>query len=146
MTGSTSLFDADDWSASFRMRLNFLVTMVPAPSSRAWTNELIAEEVSTRGVATTASHIAHLRSGRRSNPSARLVGALAQTFGVPVSFFFEVDAFERIKAQFEALTQLRDAGVRGIAARGEGVDPSVLLQALEALQNDTGRHGDQTAR
>ena len=34
-------------------------------------------------------HLSHLRANRRDNPSARLLAALAELFGVPISYFFE---------------------------------------------------------
>lgn len=131
--------EEDSWATSFRSRLNFLVAMVPPPSGEKWTNELIAEECLARGVEATYSNIAHLRTGRRTNPSARLVGALAQVFGVDVDYFFNDLRAHQIQKQFLALQQLRESGVKieGIAARGEGLKPDLVMEAIRALRRDS---------
>lgn len=134
-----SSLEEDGWASSFRTRLNFLVAMVPPPSGSKWTNQLIAEECLARGVETTYSNIAHLRTGRRANPSARLVGALARVFGVDVDYFFNDLRAHEIQKQFLALQQLRESGVKieGIAARGEGLDPDLVMEAIRALHRDS---------
>lgn len=133
-------------SWDFGERLASLIGHVPPPAgTAAWTNETIAQAVRDLGVDVTGNHIAHLRSGRRDNPSARLVGALATVFGVPVDFFFDQARAEAITEQLAALAELRGAQVMGVAGRGP-VDVTLVAEVVRALQVIRGeKHDDDTS-
>lgn len=67
-------------------KLNHLFATVPAPTkSGLYSNDSAAHALEQRGVTVSGVHISHLRSGRRDNPSARLLAALAELFGVPIA-------------------------------------------------------------
>ena len=140
----------DEWSNALRERLSFLVeTVPPPPPAQSWTNEMIAAEVRRRGVEVTTNHISHLRAGRRGNPSARLLGAIAETFGVPVDYFFNQARADRIQEQLSSLSVLRDAKVQGVAGRGGLEDAALVadvIRALQRLQQEDGGSGDGTAQ
>ena len=58
-------------------KLNHLFATVPAPTrSGVYSNDTAARALEERGVTVSGVHISHLRSGRRDNPSARLLAAL----------------------------------------------------------------------
>ena len=77
-------------------------------------------------------HISHLRSGRRDNPSARLLAALAELFGVPIGYFFDPTMENRINAELEALTALQDSRAKSLMLRAQGVSPE-SMDHLEGL-------------
>ena len=56
--------------------------------------------------------------------------ALADFFGVPVSYFLDDDDAVRIDAELAMLAALRDAGVRRVALRAAGLSP----KSLSAIQ------------
>ena len=140
----------DEWSNTLRERLSFLVETVPPPApAQSWTNELIASEVRGRGVEVTTNHISHLRAGRRGNPSARLLGAIAETFGVPVDYFFNQGRADRIQEQLSSLSVLREAKIQGVAGRGGLEDAALVadvIRALQRLQQEDGGSSDGTAK
>ncbi|MDA8438752.1 MAG: helix-turn-helix domain-containing protein [Propionibacterium sp.] len=140
----------DEWSNTLRERLSFLVETVPPPApAQSWTNELIASEVRRRGIEVTTNHISHLRAGRRGNPSARLLGAIAETFGVPVDYFFDQARADRIQEQLSSLSVLRDAQVQGVAGRGRLEDAALVadvIRALQRLQQGDGGSSDGAAK
>jgi hypothetical protein len=85
-----------------------------------------AEVATATGLA--ASYIGYLRTGKRQNPTLQTLEVLARFFGVPVAYFYDDDAEQRIEAQLEqlrALSSLRQVlqreGVRDLAARMGGL-------------------------
>ena len=77
-------------------------------------------------------HLSHLRSGRRDNPSARLLAALADLLGVPLSYFFDPDAEDRVNAELDALTAGRDPRAKQLMIRAQGLSPAGM-DHLEAI-------------
>ena len=70
-------------------RLNELFRTVRRPDSTdLWNNETAAYEISRSGPSVSAAYLSQLRTGKRINPSARHLAALAALFGVPMEFFF----------------------------------------------------------
>jgi len=73
----------------FVQRLNALFDSKPDPSTgRPYTNVAVADALAAQGVAVTHSYLGQLRNGRKTEPSASLVGALAAFFGVSADYFF----------------------------------------------------------
>ena len=74
----------------FADRLNALFERVPDPATnKPYTNAAVALELSEAGTPVTAAYLGLLRAAKKQDPSARLVGALASFFGVPVDYFFD---------------------------------------------------------
>ena len=116
-------------------RLAFLTATVPPPAGAStWTSEVIAENVRARGVEVNAQHVSHMRAGRRDNPSAVLLAAIADVFGVPVDYFFDSGRAERIESQLATLNRIKEAGVQGLAARGTLGNVELIAQVLDALE------------
>lgn len=115
-------------------QLEYLVKNVPAPPGyRRWTNELIAAQVSKQaGIEISMHHIAHLRAGRRNNPSAHLLMALASVFGVPVGFFADPREEARVRERLDAIAALNSPDVQVMAARGQ-VDVGTVIEVLRAM-------------
>jgi len=71
-------------------QLNHMFATVPRPSGRElWTNEDAAAAMTEAGVAISAVYLSQLRTGKRDNPSARHLAAIARLFAVPVEYFFD---------------------------------------------------------
>ena len=114
-------------------KLNHLFATVPAPTrSGLYSNDSAAHALGERGMVVSGVHISHLRSGRRDNPSARLLAALAELFGVPIGYFFDPTMENRINAELDALTALKDSRAKGLMLRAQGVSPE-SMDHLEGL-------------
>jgi transcriptional regulator with XRE-family HTH domain len=73
----------------FTQRLNALFDSSPDPATgRPYTNVAVADALRSYGVSITQSYLGQLRHGRKSEPSAGLVGGLAQFFDVSADYFF----------------------------------------------------------
>lgn len=112
-------------------KLNYLFLTLPAPTrSGLYSNDSAAAALAERGVTVTGTHISHLRTGRRDNPSARLLAGLAELFGVPIGYFFDPTMEERINSELGALSALRDSEAKSLMLRAQGISP----QSMEHLK------------
>lgn len=99
--------EGDPSASEFAARLQALVDYVPRRDGQgAYTDERLAEEISAYGVEITKNYLWMLRTGRRTNPAAKLVWALSRVFGVSMEFFFDPDVAERTLARLEVLAEL----------------------------------------
>ncbi|MEU6285187.1 helix-turn-helix domain-containing protein [Streptomyces sp. NPDC047028] len=78
------------------------------------------------GFSISASAIQQLRTGKNENPKMATVRALAAFFGVPPSYFFEEEVAERTLAEVGLVAAMRDADVRRVALRANGLSTSSL--------------------
>lgn len=115
---------------AFASRLNRLVDAGRQSDGTPWSNAALAKAVTALGVPTSASNLSLLRSGRRSNPSAALVDALAAVFGVPVDFFFGRTS-EEWDRELETVLALRRAGVRSVTTRAAQLSDAGLAKLAE---------------
>lgn len=116
-------------------KLEHLFATIPQPDNRgAYTNEAVVGELRKVGVTVSAVHVSHLRTGRRDNPSARLLAGLAEVFGVPIAYFFDPEREQAVNDQLAALTALRDAQVQGLMLRSGGVDATAMMHLVAALE------------
>jgi transcriptional regulator with XRE-family HTH domain len=131
-------------------RLNVLFARVPRRNShQTYSNERAAEELTDAGVSVTGAYLSALRSGRRNNPSARLLAAIAELFEVPITYFFDDEQARKIESQLNTLGALRSAGVRGIVARSAGVSEEGLANLaaiLEQLRKVEGLDDEEPSR
>lgn len=116
-------------------RLNELFARVPRPgTNQPYSNDRAAEELSSVGVSVTGAYLGQLRSGKKSNPSARLVAGIAELFEVPITYFFDDDQAQRIDDQLNALVGIRSASVRGLVARSVGVSDAGIASLAAILE------------
>jgi len=116
-------------------RLNVLFARVPRRGgTQPYSNDRAAEELSAAGVSVTGAYLSQLRSGKRNNPSARLLAAIAALFEVPVTYFFDADQAASIEAQLDTLAALRNGGVRGIVTRTAGVSDAGIANLAAILE------------
>jgi transcriptional regulator with XRE-family HTH domain len=102
------------------------------------------------------SYLSQLRSGVKDNPSFKQLAALAEFFGVPVSYFTgSAPEVDRIDAELALGAAMRDSGVRDLALRASHLTPAGLralagvLQSLEdvpGMVNRQGRRGTELGR
>jgi transcriptional regulator with XRE-family HTH domain len=110
---------------------------------RAFTNA----EVSALIERVTGEQVSHttiwkLRNGQATNPQLRVIEAIARTFGVPPSFFFE-DYDEQqtglLQEQVEMLAMIRDAGITSTQLRAFVDVPPEAREAFVELVKHTAR-------
>ena len=124
-------------------KLEHLFTVVPKQSGGRYSNESAAQALSEAGVKVSAVHISHLRTGRRNNPSARLLAALAALFGVEIGYFFDSAVEEKANADLAALRALADAGTQNVMLRA-GVS-SQNLKHIDTILNAIRADMEKTA-
>ena len=144
--------DANGGLPGLAERLNHLFATIPRPDRTGyWTNEQASAAMAARGKPMSDGYISELRSGKKNNPSARNLGALAELFGVPVDYFFNEDTAAKIDADLRLLVALRDGGVPGVAMRTHGLSPDFLenlagiiehVRKLESLPQREESEGD----
>lgn len=92
-----------------------------------WSNADVAARAAAHGYDVSAAAIQQIRSGRRPNPTVRLLRGLAAAFDVPVTYFFEssdVDASDELAQEIRA----RSGGLSGRAAH-------LIADLVQELQN-----------
>lgn len=84
---------------------------------------------------TSAAYLSQLRTGKRDNPSARHLAAIAGLFRVPMEYFFDEDLAARIDADMKLLVAVREAGVQTIALRAHGLSPAGLTGVADIIEH-----------
>jgi hypothetical protein len=117
-------------------QLDHLFATVPRPGGTTlWTNDSAAAALTEAGVATSAAYLSQLRAGKRDNPSARHLAAIARLFAVPMEYFFDEELASRIDADMRLLTAVREAGVETIALRAHGLSEASLSGVAGMLEH-----------
>lgn len=128
-------------------RLDFLFATVPQPDGVSpHTVDSAAAALTAAGSPVTAGYLRSLRMNRKRNPTASLLGAIAKLFGVPIAYFFEDAAADRIQSQLTALNRLRAGGVTGIMGRGSGLtadDIAALGPLFDEIREMQRGHQDE---
>jgi hypothetical protein len=117
-------------------QLNHLFATVPRPGGTAlWSNESAAVALTGDGVTTSAAYLSQLRTGKRDNPSARHLAAVARLFGVPMEYFFDEGLAAKIDGDMKLLIAVREAGVENIALRAYGLSPASLTGVADMIEH-----------
>lgn len=116
-------------------RLDLLFRTVPRTpdSAKLHTSTSVVEALAEQGISVTPNHIRALRTGRRSNPSFRLLAGLADIFRVPLDYFVNDTVAGELHDSLEALAVIRDTGVQQIMLRAHGVSSESLDSVLALL-------------
>ncbi len=110
-------------------QLNHLFAAVPRPGgAELWNNESASTEISRTGLMVSAAYLSQLRNGKRLNPSARHLAALAGLFEVPMEYFFDEELSARIDEDLMLLRALHDSTIRGITLRARELSPAGLAR------------------
>ena len=130
-------------------KLNHLFLTVVAPTRTGlYSNDSAAAALGEQGITVTGTHLSHLRTGRRDNPSARLLVGLSELFGVPMGYFFDPTMESKINSELDALSALRDTEVRSLMLRAQGISPQSMehlkgilerIRDIEGLDDGTGQ-------
>lgn len=121
-------------SPDFAAKLQKLFDIVRKPNEPPMSNQTAVEKIKEKtGVAISATYMWQLRNGSRTNPTVQHVRAIAKFFGVPTSYLVDNDSDDRIEAQLGLLVNLRDSGVRDLAARASGLTPDALRGMVAML-------------
>lgn len=128
-------------------KLNFLFSQVrPAGEDREFTAREVVAAVNGAGTELSASHFSELRRGVKTNPTLRVLQALAAFFGVRVAYLLDDrDAVREVHARFALRAAMDDAEVRDVAHRVAGLSPSqraAFDQLLTEIIRDHDEAGD----
>ena len=119
--------DADGGVPGLADRLNHLFSTIPRHGGQGlWTNEQASAALGAAGTYMSDAYIGQLRNGKRNNPSARNLAAIADLFAVPVDYFFNSETAAKIDADLLKLTAVRDSVIQGIALRAQGLSPEII--------------------
>jgi transcriptional regulator with XRE-family HTH domain len=109
------------------------------PLGREYTLEEVALGCQDASGATfSKTYVWSLRRGRQDNPTKRHLEALAAFFGVPVAYFFDEEAAERVETQLALATALRNADIRDVALRMtqlSNLDRRALVRIIDEIGN-----------
>lgn len=116
-------------------RLDLLFRTVPrgSDSSQLHTSASVADELERQSISVTPNHIRALRTGRRRNPSFRLLAGLAEIFQVPLDYFVDDSVSAEIQESLKTVVAMRDTGVQQLMTRAHGVSAESLGPVLALL-------------
>jgi len=117
---------------SLAERLAHLFEVMHPASRGPFSFKEVSDAIQEAGGPTiSATYLWQLRKGIRDNPTKSHLEALAQFFGVPVSYFFDDEHARRIDEQLDLVAAMRDNGVRQVALRSAGLS----VASLAAIQS-----------
>ncbi|MFI7345879.1 Secondary metabolite protein [Streptomyces sp. NPDC049936] len=124
----------DKSERTFAELLDYLFREVHPRSRGPYTYAEVSNGIREKsGVAISASAIQQLRTGTNTNPKMHTIAALAGFFGVSPSYFFEEEAAERTLAEIGVIGAMRDADVRRVALRANGLSTSSLQMVTAVI-------------
>ncbi|MBV6695592.1 helix-turn-helix domain-containing protein [Kitasatospora aureofaciens] len=114
-------------AGSFADKLNHLFRTIKRDDGKEYSNEQVAAAISADGETTISqSYIWQLRKAQKTNPTLTHLTALADFFGVPVSYFVDDSVTSKIGGKLDAL-EAEQQRVSKAIGRGE-----VKLMAMRA--------------
>jgi transcriptional regulator with XRE-family HTH domain len=140
--------DGYDESRPLADKLNHLFAVVRRADGAEYYGKDVVAAVRDTGVELSASHLSELRRGIKSNPTVRVLQALADFFEVRVSYFFDDPAaVEQTEAELELRAAMRDARVQQMAHRAAGLSATqraAFQRVLAEMVRDASQHpGDE---
>lgn len=108
-------------STTFTARLNRLFDTVYPPGRGPHTSAEVIAALRSEGITMSAPYLSQLRSGNRTNPSSATMKALANFFRIKPAYFTDDEYYEKLDQELTWLANMRDEGVRRIAARTVGL-------------------------
>ncbi|MEP6462957.1 MAG: XRE family transcriptional regulator [Frankiaceae bacterium] len=115
----------------------------PVGEAREYSYKEVAGGVTARGApATSENYIYLLRVGRRDNPGKKLLEALADFFGVDVSYFYSSSSTsQKADAELELIAALRDSSIRQLALRSVDLSKGNLRHLIGIVEQIRGLEG-----
>lgn len=126
----------------FDQRLNELIAaLYPDERKRPGYARLAKEIRETTGGTISGTYLWELATAQKCNVTLELLDVLAEFFGVPAEYFLNEDTADRVNAQLRLAVALRDARVRNLALRAEGLSAEsldallIMVDAARKVQN-----------
>jgi transcriptional regulator with XRE-family HTH domain len=120
-------------NTTFAARLNRLFDAAYPPGRGPHTSAEVIAALRTEGITMSAPYLSQLRSGNRTNPSAMTMAALADFFRIEPAYFTDDEYYEKLDKELNWLADMRDSGVRHIAARTAGLSAEAQRDILEKV-------------
>lgn len=105
----------------FAVRLNHLFATIHPAGKRSHTNAELARASNARSHPISAQYIAQLRSGKRINPSAATIAAIAEFFLVDSLYFTDDTYYRALNEELARLAEIADDGALRIASCNAGL-------------------------
>lgn len=123
-------------------------TVRPGGGEREFSYREVARAIEEGGEVTiSASYLHQLRTGLKDNPTVKHLEAIAGFFGVPASYFLDGRVQAEVDAQLRLLVAMRDAGVREVALRAQGLSARSLAVVADLIERTRELEGlDSPAR
>jgi transcriptional regulator with XRE-family HTH domain len=127
--------DAPNPDGLLARRLDHLFRTAHPAARKAYTPAEVAVAINAAASerVTSGTYLWQLRTGRRDNPTYKVVVGLADFFGVSPTYFFEDAAVERGAVPHEVVVALQDDAVREIALRAAGLSEESLKVIAETV-------------
>ncbi|MFD0266117.1 hypothetical protein ACFVGY_05895 [Streptomyces sp. NPDC127106] len=111
-------------------RINELIAVLyPDERTRPGYTRLAKEIRDATGGTISGTYLWELATGKKRNITLAQLDVLAEFFGVPLEYFLNDEVYERVNSQMELAVALRNAKIRSIALRANGL-PAASLDAL----------------
>lgn len=120
-------------STTFAARLNRLFETVYPPGRGPHTSAEVIAALKSEGITMSAPYLSQLRSGNRTNPSTATMAALANYFRIKPEYFTDDNYYEKMDRELTWLANMRDEGVRRIAARTVGLSLEAQQKVVETV-------------
>ncbi len=117
-------------------KLTRLFQTVRSPDGDEHTYGEVVAGINARGIATTSgTYLCDLRIGKKDNPRIKQLEAIADFFGVPVTYFLDGDeSAARMYAQLAALPVYGDSGVERMVLLVADLPPKVRAAIAEIIE------------
>jgi transcriptional regulator with XRE-family HTH domain len=129
--------EMSDHPPTLAEKLDRLFQSVRSPDGDEYTYAEVVAGINARGVAKTSdTYLCDLRNGTKDNPRIKHLEAIAEFFGVPVTFFLDGDeSAARMYAQLAALPVHGDVGLQRIMLRAVDLSPDTLNAVAQILEH-----------
>lgn len=132
--------EAQPAPGTFAERLTTARDTIRRPDGKRYTLEEIAAGVRTHtGDTCSKQYIGDLLSGKYRAPSQRKIEGIAKVFGLPPGYFFNDEQAAQMQEDLKLGAAIREAGIRGLAARMLEVDPAKRATLLRMFDEITRR-------
>ncbi|MYW03332.1 Secondary metabolite protein [Streptomyces sp. SID3343] len=119
-------------------KLDRLFASVRRPDGGAYSNGEVArgikEQAGPEGATVSASLVQQLRTGVQTNPTLKTIDALARFFNVEPVYFFDDAAAERIAAERDAWSRMRENDVHRLVFRADGLSADSLRMVSAVIE------------
>ncbi len=118
-------------------KLDRLFQSVRSPDGDEYTYAEVVAGINARGIAKTSdTYLCDLRNGTKDNPRIRHLEAIADFFGVPVTYFLDGDeSAARLYAQLSTLPVPGNAGLQRIMLRAVDLSEDTLNAVAQILEH-----------